>query len=193
MSEPIATKKAATKTAKKKAKTKTAAKTAAKKTAKRTTKRAAVTKVHLTVDALMTPNPLSCRPEADLGEAAVRLWEGDCGALPVLGPDREVVGIVTDRDICMALALSGARGRERSVGDVMSSPVVRCRPEETVSDALAAMAENRVRRLPVTDAEGRLAGMISLTDLVRAKTPAIAEKELLGALRAVVEPHEKTE
>ena len=183
------------------AKTTTATSTAAKKTTtKSTTKSTAKRAVkkspagaagNLTVDALMTPNPLTCGPGADLGEAAMKMWEGDCGALPVIGAEREVVGIITDRDICMALAMTGVGARDRSVGDVMSSPVVRCRPDEDAQEALTAMAEHRVRRLPVTDAEGRLAGMLSLSDLVRRKTPVLADAALLKTLRSVVEPHAK--
>ena len=55
------------------------------------------------------------------------------------------------------------------------------------------MAEHRVRRLPVTDAVGRLASMLSLTDLVRRQTPVLAESDVMNALRSVVEPHANDE
>ena len=137
----------------------------------------------------MTPNPLVCHPETDLGEVGMLLWEADCGALPVVGLDREVLGMITDRDVCMSLAMSGARATERTVVEVMSSPPVCCRPEDEVRTALAAMAEHRVRRLPVADAEGRLAGMVSMTDLVRRAGAAIPAAELLETQRRVTRPH----
>ncbi len=144
---------------------------------------------HLAVDAIMTPNPRVCRPETDLGEVGMLLWDADCGALPVIGSDREILGMITDRDVCMSLAMNGTRAPERVVAEVMSTPPVCCRPEDDVRSALAAMAENRVRRLPVVDAEGRLAGIVSMTDLVRCAGPAIPAAEVLEAQQRVARPH----
>jgi CBS-domain-containing membrane protein len=140
----------------------------------------------------MTPNPFACRPETDLAAAAMLLWEGDCGALPVVGPDREVIGMVTDRDLCMAVATTDRRACERFVGEIMTTPVVRCRPSTDVRDALAAMAKHRVRRLPVTDDEGRLAGVVSMADVFRKAGPVLGDESLAAALRAILRPHAET-
>ena len=172
------------------AKTRTKAATGAKArtTAKTETKSAASC---LSVDAVMTPNPLVCHPETDLGEVGMLLWEADCGALPVVGLDREILGMVTDRDVCMSLAMSGVRAPEREVAEVMSSPPVCCRPGDDVRSALTAMAEHRVRRLPVADAEGRLAGVVSMADLVRCTGSAIPAADILEAQRRIATPHRK--
>ena len=63
------------------------------------------------VQEVMTGNARTCRPESNLAEAVREMWEGDCGALPVLGSDDRVIGIITDRDICIAIATRGRRSR----------------------------------------------------------------------------------
>ena len=70
---------------------------------------------------LMTSDVKTCRPETNLAEAVKEMWEGDCGALPVVGDDGRVAGIITDRDICIAVATRGRssqshRGSRRGPG-----------------------------------------------------------------------------
>lgn len=144
------------------------------------------------VSDLMSREPLTCAPGDDLGHAAMLMWRGDCGILPVV-EDGRVVGLVTDRDICMGLALAGARPRDRQVGEVMSRAVAACAPDDALESALATMATHRVRRLPVL-AEGRLAGMLSLHDVVlqcptRGKP---SPSEVLATLAAICLPHRGT-
>ena len=117
------------------------------------------------VHELMSKDPRTCGPDDDLGKAAIEMWQGDCGMLPVLRGDR-VIGVVTDRDICMGLALSGRRPAERQVQEVMSKEVFACTPDDDVGDALEIMGSRRIRRLPVVD--GSLTGWLDvLTQLAR--------------------------
>jgi CBS-domain-containing membrane protein len=108
----------------------------------------------------------SCSPDTELATAAKIMWDGDCGAVPVVNDERKVVGMVTDRDICIAAATRAARPSDIHVKDVMSCEVATCGIDDDVQVALSTMKEARVRRLPVLDGQERLAGIISMNDLV---------------------------
>jgi CBS domain-containing protein len=120
----------------------------------------------MTVKDLANLDVKTCSPDMDLASAAKIMWDSDCGVTPVVNEERRVVGIVTDRDICIAAATRGSRPSDVQVRDVMSDHVATCRAADDVLTALKTMKERRVRRLPVLDAQGRLAGIISMNDLV---------------------------
>jgi CBS domain-containing protein len=120
----------------------------------------------MTVRELANFEVKACSPETDLANAAKIMWDCDCGVVPVVDGNRRVVGMVTDRDICIAAATRAARPSEIQVHDVMSPDIASCRAGDDVQSALKTMKEHRVRRLPVLDNDGRLTGIISLNDLV---------------------------
>ena len=141
---------------------------------------------------MMMGTPYFCRPESNLGEAAELMWKGNCGFLPVVGSEGKVVGVVTDRDICIALGTRGRPSGEVFGGDVMSKKVFSCAPEDDVHVALGAMREGRVRRLPVIAKDGTLVGVISMDDvLLRSEAPGatkasgISAEEIVNAFQAV--------
>jgi CBS domain-containing protein len=122
------------------------------------------------------------------------MWETDCGILPVIDHDGVLVGVITDRDLCIALCTRGVN--EVKVRDVMTREVHTCRPERSVRNALKIMADKQVRRLPVVDSQGRLEGIISLRDAalhsgriddVR-KRGIISYLDLAGTLKAISQP-----
>ncbi|MBM3990065.1 MAG: CBS domain-containing protein [Planctomycetes bacterium] len=117
------------------------------------------------VDELMTRDVWTCAPQDDLAAAAGAMWERDCGCVPVVDGQRKVVGMVTDRDICMAAWIKGRKLHEIGVSEVMSERVIACRVDEVAECAEALMREHGVRRLPVLDLDGKLAGLLSLADL----------------------------
>lgn len=146
------------------------------------------------VEELMTQNVRTCRPGDTLSTAAQLMWDGDCGCIPVVSDDgsKRVVGMVTDRDICMAAHFRGCRPREIAVGDVMSKSVRSVGPSEDLADAEAIMRDARVRRLPVVDTNQELLGLVSLADLAReadrkrqSKQPPITEQEVGDTLTAI--------
>ena len=116
---------------------------------------------------IMTGDVKSCRPETDVATVATMMWEQDCGCVPVVEDDGKVIGMITDRDICMAVATRLRVAREITAGEVISGKVHACSPDDEVSDALRIMQGEKLRRLPVVDGEGRLAGILSLNDLAR--------------------------
>lgn len=133
----------------------------------------------------MTAEVRSCSPEDDLAKAAIEMWNGDCGMVPVVWAG-EVIGVLTDRDICMAVALGGARPQDRKVREVMRREVFGCGPDDDLGDALETMATRRVRRLPVIDGD-ELAGMISMSDIVlhAGAHGGPSAREIVEALRAI--------
>ena len=115
---------------------------------------------------LMTRDVKACRPESNLAEVVRDMWEGDCGALPVVSDDGRVAGIITDRDICIALATRGRSADRIAVHEVARDHVYTCLPDDDASAALQTMKLHKIRRLPVVDADGHLRGMLSLNDIV---------------------------
>ncbi|MGD2114599.1 MAG: CBS domain-containing protein [Acidobacteriota bacterium] len=115
---------------------------------------------------IMKREPCVCSPGDDLAAVGRRMAEGNCGFLPVIGDDGRVVGVITDRDVCLALTGRDHKPSELQVRLVMSGEVYGCREDDDIRRALRTMRERRVRRLPVLDAAGRLRAILSLDDVV---------------------------
>ena len=147
------------------------------------------------VEDLMTSDVEACRPDSNLAEAAGVMWRKDCGAVPVVDEEGGVVGMITDRDICMALATRRQYASEVRVGEVMSRGVYTCTPEDDVKEALETMRGRRVRRLPVVNSQGNLAGIISLGDIAlktekKGKSKKrVSRRNTVRTLKAVSRPH----
>lgn len=135
---------------------------------------------------IMMGTPYYCRPETNLGSATELMWTGNCGFLPVLGANGEVVGVITDRDVCIALGTRHLAPGNVVVGEVMSTNVYSCAPEDDVHFALGAMKAGRVRRLPVIAKDGTLVGVISMDDvLLRAEATNVTKPDEISALEVV--------
>src|SRR5436190_19803246 len=128
---------------------------------------------------VMTPGPICCTPDTTVAEVARLMWEGDCGVVPVV-QDRLLIGIVTDRDLFIALATRDAKPSELSVGSVARPAPVTCTPRDDVHQAMGKMKSARVRRLPVVEKDGTLVGIVSMHDLLLAIAPetALGSKEV---------------
>lgn len=118
------------------------------------------------VQDVMTQVVASCHPWTNLSEVAMMMWTHDCGLIPVLSELGTVTGVITDRDICMSVATQHRRAEEISVGEVTNGSLCLCHPDDDVATVLNTMSENQVRRLPVTDRDGHLVGIISISDIV---------------------------
>jgi CBS domain-containing protein len=119
------------------------------------------------VNEIMTTAPEAGRPGDNLARAVELLWAADCGVLPIVDDTGRVAGILTDRDICIALGTRNARASDVPIASVMRPTVYTCEPGDDVLAALALMSDRRVRRLPVVEG-GRLVGVVSLSDAVLA-------------------------
>jgi CBS domain-containing protein len=117
------------------------------------------------VKEIMTPAPKAIWLTESLADAAKMMWENDCGVLPVI-KDSQVIGMITDRDICMATTMRDSHPSAISIEEVMTGDVYGVDPEETVEHALQTMQEFQVHRLPVINPEGELEGILSMNDVV---------------------------
>lgn len=124
----------------------------------------------MTIEPIMSREVHRCRPDDTLNHAALQLWERDCGSLPVCAGDAEsqVIGMLTDRDICMAALFQGKPLHELKVADAMSRDIRVAKIDDRLEDVELLMRELKIRRVPVTDESGRLVGIVSLADFARA-------------------------
>ena len=111
---------------------------------------------------LMTPNPVTCPPDATLGDVARLMKERDIGDVLVMNGDK-IVGIATDRDLVVR-GLAEGRDAQSPLRDVCTTDVVTLSPDDDVMKAVNTMRERAVRRLPVADG-GRPVGIVSIGDL----------------------------
>jgi|SRR5579863_6971562 len=116
---------------------------------------------------VMMGTPAFCTPETNLASAVEIMWNRNCGILPVVDAEEKVVGVVTDRDICIALGTRNRLPGEVLVSEVALAKPFTCAPDNEVNSALATMKEAKVRRLPVVNPEGKLEGILSMDDVVR--------------------------
>jgi CBS domain-containing protein len=117
----------------------------------------------------MTQDVRSCGAQATLQDAAQLMWEHDCGCLPVTDPDGRMVGMITDRDMCMAAYTRGQALSQMTVESAMSRETISCSPNDSLRTVEALMRERQIRRIPVV-ADGQLVGIIGIGDLIRHAT-----------------------
>jgi CBS domain-containing protein len=121
---------------------------------------------HQTVQEAMTPNPTAITPDTTLQEAARLMKTEDVGALPIV-EDGRLTGVVTDRDIAIRAVAEGV-GADTAVRDVASTDVVSIDPQQSLEEAARLMAQHQIRRLPVVEEDGVLAGMLAQADVAQA-------------------------
>lgn len=119
------------------------------------------------VDQLMTRKVHTVGMDDSLLAAATIMREDDVGVVPVV-EGRRVIGMLTDRDICLAAARSDRRLSQIRVRRVMSRAVSACLPDEPIADVAERMRRGQIRRMPVTDEDRRLLGILSLNDIALA-------------------------
>ena len=146
------------------------------------------------IEKVMTHEVYTCRQDDSLEHAAQLMWDRNCGCLPVCTFDgaTRVVGLITDRDICMCALFQHKPLAELRVSQAMSKEVRACKPGDSITAAEKVMAEAQIRRLPVLDDEDSLIGIVSLSDLAREAErevaqaqPEISEMEVGGTLAAI--------
>jgi len=140
---------------------------------------------------LMHADVITCRDDDRLDRAAQLMWEHDLGCLPVVDQTGTVIGVVTDRDACMAAYTRGDRLIDIPVGVAMASPAVTCQAGDDIHRVEEIMRERQIRRMPVVDEGGRPLAMISLNDLARASARgSVPATEVASTLAAICAPRE---
>jgi CBS domain-containing protein len=141
------------------------------------------------ISELMTRPVHACRAGDTLDCAARLMWENDIGSVVVTDDGGQVVGMVTDRDACMAAYTCGGALHDIPVGVAMARHVVTCGADDSDAAVAEIMARHKIRRVPVVDEAHRPIGMVSLNDLARTMAhgrdvPATA---VAGTLAAICE------
>ncbi len=139
------------------------------------------------VEQVMNRQVHTCRADQTLNQAVHVFWEKDCGAAPVVDNDNKLIGMLTDRDVCMAAYFRGENLHNLWVGDTMARNVLAVRASDAIEDAVDLMRTHQIRRLPVVDVDGRVQGILSLSDLFRAsaRDGEIKPKKLVKAFAAI--------
>jgi CBS domain-containing protein len=139
----------------------------------------------------MRRSPASCTPGANLAAITERLWTCGCGAIPVVDSAQKVLGIITDRDICVALGTRDRRPSELTAEQVMTRDVAACRADDDIHEALRMMSSKKVRRLPVLDRAGKLEGLLCMSDLIldarhgNGTRPELSYEDVMTTLRGI--------
>lgn len=117
---------------------------------------------------VMTKDPTCCVPSDTAQCAAKIMRDEDTGVVPIIENEqsRKVIGIVTDRDLCMNVVAEGRDSRTTQVHESMTTTVVSCSPQDSVDKATELMRENQIRRIPVVDEQHQLVGIVAMADIV---------------------------
>jgi CBS domain-containing protein len=148
----------------------------------------------------MSQPAIVCHAQDMLNQAAHLMWYHDIGVVAVVNDQESLVGIITDRDICMAAYTQGRPIQEVSVGEIMTKQVISCAPGDKVKSAEKKMRAHQIRRLPVVGLHGRVQGMLSLNDIAREaeregdrRSPEVTPAEVAKTLASVCLPREHRE
>jgi CBS domain-containing protein len=152
------------------------------------------------VKELMSQPVRTCSVHESADRAASIMWDRDCGIVPVTDDDHRVVGVVTDRDICMAALFHNATLKDIPITEVMSADLCACAPDDDIAEAEELMSSRQVHRLPVLAADRRPVGMLSVSDVIQqvrppsgTRTTQNASEQCLQTLAAISEPRAQSE
>ncbi len=152
------------------------------------------------VQDIMTKKVKVCAPDTSVSAAAALMWDVDCGVLPVVSDGGKVVGLITDRDIAIALGTRNRLASDILVSEVMAAQVYFCAADDDIHVALKTMRKDRVRRLPVVNEEGLLEGIVSMNDIALHaekfdghRTKDLTYDDFVNTFKAICEHRHPTE
>lgn len=135
---------------------------------------------------LMCSPAICVREHAGLNDAVRLMWDHDVGAVVVITDEDKPVGVVTDRDACMAAHTQGVALHDASLTAAMSRTLITCNVATPIAEVRTLMVEAQVRRVPVVDDEGKLVGVVALTDLVKEASAVLPEDRKRGSSEAAL-------
>jgi CBS domain-containing protein len=112
----------------------------------------------------MTRNPRTIERSTSLADAASLMRDEDTGVVPIVESER-LVGVLTDRDIAIRAVAEGRDPQKTNAGEIASTKLVTIDPQQSIDEAMRLMSQHQVRRLPVTEEDGKLVGIVSQADL----------------------------
>jgi CBS domain-containing protein len=145
------------------------------------------------VEDVMTQEVSYCVPGTNAAAAAEIMWTKNCGSIPVVDDDGHVAGMVTDRDLFIALGTRNQRASDLTVGEIMNRDLAVCAPEDDIRGALKTMAQSQSHRLPVVDKDGVLKGILSIDDVIQRAEAEGLSTEVVRTMKALcVRPNQQT-
>lgn len=143
------------------------------------------------VSEIMTKDPTCCTPDMGLVEAAEMMLRHNCGEIPVVYSlrDKKVLGVITDRDICVRAVALGLNPLSMNVEQCMSYPPIVVKQTTTIEDCCQIMEDNQIRRIPVVDEHENCCGIVALADIT--KIPNFQNEELATQVVIKVSQPEK--
>ena len=140
------------------------------------------------VKEIMTTSPACCLPSDSSSRAARIMKDMDTGVVPVIEDEigRKVIGVVTDRDLCLEVVAEAKDPERVQVRDCMGRAVVCCTEDEDVEKAVDLMRDNQVRRILVVDRKGTIQGIVSLGDVMNRMEASPAKTK--EALKNISQP-----
>ena len=148
----------------------------------------------MNVSEMMTRGVRTCSPTDSLNSVAQLMWENDLGCLPVVDGDGKAIGMITDRDICMAAYTQGQPLGSMVVASAASHGIMTARENESIDAAEVMMQKHQLRRIPVVDVNGKPIGIVSMNDLARhaqrggRRPDGLNAESIVRTLAAVCQP-----
>ena len=139
---------------------------------------------------VMTDNPECVTPDTSLAEAARKMRDLDVGIIPVVESEssRRLRGVLTDRDIAIRAVAEGKDANATRVMEVMTTEVETCNKNDSLRDVLSVMEREQVRRVPITDREGRLVGIIAQADVATEVDSPQGQRRFADTMEQISEP-----
>jgi CBS domain-containing protein len=143
------------------------------------------------VSDIMTINPACCTPDMGLVDAASLMLKNDCGEIPVVYStrDKKVLGVVTDRDICIRAIALGLNPLSMHVEQIMTHPPVVVKKSLSIDDCCKVMEDYQIRRVPVVDENECCCGIISLADIAKYQSEELAAEVMKKISEAPASPY----
>lgn len=130
-----------------------------------------------------------CAADDSLMKVAAVMRQKDCGVVPVVDDENRVVGVLTDRDLCLAVVARNRKASEVKAADLLNGAAIVCQANDKIADALRKMKKNQIKRLAVVGDAGEIAGILSIGDvLTGVRKDKKLQKKIFSTLKAINEP-----
>lgn len=143
----------------------------------------------MNINDVMTPDPACCVKSDSAQKAAILMRELNVGCVPIVDSEEShlLVGIVTDRDLCLQVLAAGKDAKNTSLAECMTGELVTCLPSDDIESVAHKMQQNQIRRIPVIDDRGHLEGIVSTADIVLCGD--LPSEEIDETMRDISEPN----
>ena len=130
-----------------------------------------------------------CSPEDSLMKAADIMRSRDCGAVPIVDENKRAIGILTDRDLCLAVVARNRKASDVKTVELINGKLIVCAAEDKLGDALRKMRKYRIKHLVAVGSEGELIGILPLSDvLLSVGKDKDLKKTFYSTLKAIYKP-----